>query len=58
MIRRELGVLVVVAVLGTYWLVCAVMVAHNLAHRPGPVLVTPATAPGSVPVIAHLEEGP
>lgn len=51
MIRRELGVLLIVVVLGTYWLVCSVMVAHNLVHRPvSPPLVTIATAPDAVAV--------
>lgn len=60
MIRRELGVLLVVVLLGTYWTVCAVMVARNLAGPSAPTEtpMTTAVAPGSTPVIAHIEETP
>lgn len=54
--RRELGVLALVVVLGTYWIACAVVVAHNLADRPDPRPITTAVAPDSEPVIAHIEE--
>ncbi len=35
-LRRELGVVLLVVILGTYWLVCAVAVADNLADHPTP----------------------
>ncbi len=51
MISRELGLLLVVVILGTYWLTASVVVAHNVYGRPHPPLVTIATAPGAVPVL-------
>lgn len=55
--RDQLGLILVVVLLLSYWTASAVVVAHNVSHRQ-PHTITITTAPNAEPVIAHIEEDP
>lgn len=47
--RNQLGWLLVLAVLGTYWTACAVVIARNLAdHEQAPTPTTWFSGPGDL----------